>query len=302
MGSMNASLSGQKSLMQAILLGNARSSRSNLFVQAHQRLVERGVSIGEAHIANDARDTRRQVKRAIRAGRKLIIVAGGDGTLTQVVGAFAHTEVTLGVIPLGTGNSFARSLGIAPELETAVEAIVAGRCTRVDLGRVNRTYFANFSTLGLSADISGATSNQLKGAIGAAAYAVAGIRPLLTHRPFACRIRWGKNRLALRTHQVIVANGRFFGDMPILPEATIDDGELAVFTTSGTTTWDAAKTFLALFAGKQLELRDAHYFSAPKVTVKTSPQVALAIDGDVIGHTPARFSVARRALRVMVPA
>jgi diacylglycerol kinase (ATP) len=101
---------------------------------------------------------------------------------------------------------------------------------------------------------------------------------------------------------VIVANGRYFGDTPVLPDATIDDGELALFTTAGTSTWDAAKSFLALFAGKQLELRDAHYFSAPKIKITTSPQVALAIDGDVIGRTPARFSVAYRALRVMVPA
>jgi diacylglycerol kinase (ATP) len=298
---MNASLSGQKGDMQAILLGNARSSRSHLFVQAHQLLIERGIDVDEAHIAPDARETRRNVKRAIRAGRKLIIVAGGDGTLTQVVGALAHTDVTLGVIPVGTGNSFARSLGIAPELAPAVDAIAAGRCERVDLGRVNRTYFANFSTLGLSADIAGATPSNLKGAIGAAAYAVAGLRPLLVHRPFDCCIRWGKNRLDLRTHQVIVANGRYFGDTPILPEATIDDGELALFTTAGTSTWDVAKSFLALFAGKQVDLRDAHYFSAPKIKIKTSPHVALAIDGDVIGKTPARFSIARRALRVMVP-
>jgi YegS/Rv2252/BmrU family lipid kinase len=287
--------------MQAILLGNARAGRSHLFVQAHQLLIAGGVDIDEAHIAVDARETRRLAKRAIRAGRKLVIVAGGDGTLTQVVGAFAYTDATLGVMPVGTGNSFARSLGIAPELEAAVAAIAAGRCESVDLGRVNKTYFANFSTLGLSADISGVTPNNLKGAIGAAAYAVAGLRPLLTHRPFDCRIRWGKNRLNLRTHQVIVANGRFFGTTPILPEASIDDGELALFTSAGTSTWDVAKSFLALFAGKQTELRDAHYFSARKISIKTTPGVALAIDGDVIGRTPARFSVARRALRVMVP-
>jgi diacylglycerol kinase (ATP) len=294
--------SGQKGQMKAILLGNARSSRSHLFVRAHQLLIARGVEVDEAHIAPDARETCRHVKRAIRAGRKFIIVAGGDGTLTQVVGEFAHTDVTLGVMPVGTGNSFARSLGIAPEVDAAVDAIAAGKCERVDLGRVNKTYFANFSTLGLSADISGATPSKLKGAFGAAAYAMAGLRPLLTHRPFGCRIRWGKNRLDLKTHQVIVASGRFFGATPLLPNASIVDGELALFTTAGTSTWDVAKSFLALFAGKQIDLRDAHYFSAPSIKIKTSPRVALAIDGDVIGRTPARFSVARRALRVMVPA
>jgi diacylglycerol kinase (ATP) len=291
---------GENTRMQAILIGNARSSHSRLFMDAHARLVARGVAIDETHIAAHARDARRQVKRAIRAGSKLIIVGGGDGTMTQV-GAFAHTEATLGILPLGTGNSFARSLGIEPELDAAIETIVNGACERVDLGRVNDIYFANFSTLGLSAEISGATPERLKGALGAAAYAVAGLRPLLLHKPFACRIRWGKNRLDLRTHQIIVANGRFFGNTPILPDATIDDGELALFTTTGTSRWDVAKSFVAMFAGKQIDLRDAHYLSARKITIKTSPRVVLAIDGDIVGRTPARFSVARHALRVMVP-
>jgi diacylglycerol kinase (ATP) len=292
---------GSELRLPAVLIGNARSSHSRLFMQAHARLVARGVRIDEAHVAANARETRRYVKRAIRAGRTLIIVAGGDGTMTQVVGAFAHTDATLGVLPLGTGNSFARSLNIAPELEAAVDAIVDGACRRVDLGRVNGTYFANFSTLGLAADISAATPPKLKSAIGAAAYAVAGLRPLLTHRPFDCRIRWGKNRLDLRTHQVIVANGRFFGNTPIVSDATIDDGELALFTTAGTSAWDVARSFVAMVAGRQIDLRDAHYFSAPKITIKTAPRVTLAIDGDVIGRTPARFSVKPNALRVMVP-
>lgn len=287
--------------MQAVLIGNARSSNSRRFVEAQQQLLARGLSIDKTRLAANAKETLRYVKRAIRSGHKLVIVAGGDGTMTQIVGAFAHTEAILGVLPLGTGNSFARSLGIEPDIESAVRVIVDGRCNRVDLGIVNKTYFANFSTLGLSADISGATSSKLKGAIGTAAYAVAGIKPLLTHRPFDCRIRWGKNRLDLRTHQVIVANGRFFGSTPILPDATIEDGEFALFTTSGTTTWDVAKSFAAMFARRQVDLRDAHYFSAPKIAIRTSPRVALAIDGDVIGKTPARFRVAPRALRVMVP-
>lgn len=288
-------------MQRAILIGNARSSHSRLFMEAHARLIARGVAIDEAHVAADARAVRRSVKRAIRAGHELVIVGGGDGTMTQVVGALAHTAATLGVLPLGTGNSFARSLGIESDLDAAVAAIVDGTCKRVDLGRVNKQYFANFSTLGLSADISAATPSGLKSAIGAAAYAVAGIRPLLTHRPFRCRIRWGKNRLDLRTHQIVVANGRFFGTTAILPDATIDDGELALFTTTGTSTWDVAKSFVAMFAGKQIDLRDAHYFSAPKITITSSPRVALAIDGDVIGKTPARFSVDPQALRVMVP-
>ncbi len=301
MDALGAQCGAAPERQHALLVGNARSSHSRLFMQAHALLTARGILVDETHIAADARGVRRRVKRAIRAGCELVIVAGGDGTLTNVVGAFAYKNATLGIVPLGTGNSFARSLGIEPDLDAAVAAIAAGTCRRVDLGRVNKTYFANVATVGLFAEVSGATPRALKGALGVAAYAVAGVGPLLTHRPFTCRIRWQKNRLDLRTHQVIVANGRFFGDTPLLPDAAIDDGVLALFTTAGTSTWDAAKAFVALCAGNQVDLRNAHYFSAPKITVKTSPPVALAIDGDPIGRTPARFSIAPAALRVMVP-
>src|SRR5258708_16970807 len=145
--------------------------------------------------------------------------------MTSAVGRLAKSKTVMGVLPLGTGNSFALSLGIT-SLEVAVEAIAAGRNVGVDLGRVNGTYFANFATIGLSSTIARATPNRLKKMLGAAAYVLAGLLPGLRSRTFRCKVRADKATLAFNTFQVIVANGRYFGHTPLTPEASLTSGHL----------------------------------------------------------------------------
>lgn len=288
-------------MQKAVLIANADARHGEEIQEARKLLEARGVRIEVAHLVKGGKELCRCVDREISRGQKLIIVGGGDGSLTSVVGAFAHQKSVLGVLPLGTGNSFAQSLGIGTSIENAVDAIAHGKCARVDLGRVNGRYFANFATIGLSSEIAAATPNALKRIVGPVAYALSGVVPLLLHKPFHAVVRWPNKKLKMRTHQLIVANGRYYGNTPLLPDATLTDGKLAFFGTSGTTTWDIAFSFIALTFGKQTELGDAHAFSAKKFKIETKPRVRLSIDGEAIGKTPATFSVDRRALRVMVP-
>jgi YegS/Rv2252/BmrU family lipid kinase len=287
---------------RAVLIGNLRSRQtSELFSVARRLLTGRGVSIVEQHSVRGSASLRRSVRAAVRAGFELILVGGGDGTMTSIVGCLAHTRAVLGVLPFGTGNSFAQSLGIKPNVESAVDVIVDGRVEKVDLGIVNGTHFANFATIGLSSAIARNTPTWLKKVLGPAAYAVAGVGPMFRSGAFRATIRCGAQKIDIRTHQVIVANGRYYGTTPVLPDATIVDGTLSLFTTSGLTRWEVARMFVAFFRGEQTELADADYLSAPEITVKAKPKQYLDIDGEALGKTPARFSIDRRALRVMVP-
>lgn len=288
---------------RAVLIGNLRSrSTAKLFSAAHRLLIARGIEIVESHAVKNGADLRKRVAGAIADGHELVIVGGGDGSMTSVVGHFAHKDAVLGVLPLGTGNSFARSLGIAPTVESAVDAIVHGKVARVDLGLVNGRHFANFATVGLSSRIARATPDTLKKWLGPLAYVVAGIGPLLRSKAFRASIAWEHNKVKVRTHQLIVANGRYYGKTPVLPNATLTDGMLALFTTTGLSRWDVAKLFIAVARNRQTSLANAEYFSAPEISVKTKPDQPLDIDGEAFGATPARFSVDKRALRVMVPA
>ncbi|GAC1313855.1 MAG: diacylglycerol kinase [Vulcanimicrobiaceae bacterium] len=285
-----------------VIIGNLRSRRtSELYSKAIEALVARGITILESHTVGDGGDVVKRVSNAIADEHEYVIVAGGDGTMTSVVGAFAHARSVLGVLPLGTGNSFAQSLGMEPTMESAVESIVTGRVAEVDLGVVNGRHFANFATIGLSSTIARSTPNALKKVLGPLAYAVSGVAPLLRSSSFDAKVTWKKSDVTVRTHQLIVANGRYFGFTPILPDATIVDGELSLFTTSGCSRWEVARMFVAFHRGRQTMLADAEYFSAPAIDVDTTPAQYVDIDGEAFGKTPARFSIDSKALRVLVP-
>lgn len=268
----------------------------------HQLFHERGVRITELHVARDSRDVRRHVKRIANAGIGTVVVGGGDGTMAHAVDVLAHRSTVLGVLPLGTGNSFAQSLGIPDDhLEQAVEIIVRGKVGQVDLGRVNGTHFANFATIGLSSEIAGATSTAAKGILGRLAYGIAALKPLLTHRAFRARIRWPGGELRLRTQDIIIANGRYFGSTPIVPDATIDDDRLNLFVTDDPSRLGALRTYLAFGMHDQTKLRDAHAVTAKRFTIRTRARQEISIDGSLLEKTPARFRVVPRALRVYVP-
>jgi YegS/Rv2252/BmrU family lipid kinase len=289
--------------VQATLILNMRSSRTAHHVgDLREQLAARGVEIDTFEVIDDNAQVERRVKRAAKRGASLIIVGGGDGTMTLAVNALAHRDAALGVIPLGTGNSFARTLGIGDDIGAALDVIAAGRIARVDLGIVNKRYFANFATIGLSAEIAESTSHDLKGVIGAAAYAVAGIKPFLTHRPFRAKIRWDDGDMRITAQQMVIASGRFFGHQPVTPAASITSGKLAFFTTTGVSHVDIARMYIAFGLGLQMRLPDAQTFSAKRIVIRTKAKQPINVDGNPAGLTPARFSVAHRALRVLVPA
>lgn len=286
----------------AVLVANrgARQTAAE-FARARAMLEARGVRLSMTHVVETHKDLCRFVRRAVKNRTELIIVAGGDGTMTSAAGQLAKSTSVLGVLPLGTGNSFALSLGLT-DLETAVDAIAKGRVAAVDLGRVNGTYFANFATIGLSSTIGNVTPNRLKKIVGAAAYILAGLIPALRSHPFRCRVRVAKQKIEFPTYQVIVANGRYFGHTPLTPDASLKSGHLTFYSTTDTTIVDAAKTYAALLTDRQSLLPNAHILEATKLEVRARPKQAIAIDGEPCGTTPAKFSVVPGALRVMVPA
>jgi YegS/Rv2252/BmrU family lipid kinase len=285
-----------------VLVANSGARQTaESFAKARAMLVERGVRLTMTHVVDNHKDLCRYVRRAVKSGAPLVIVAGGDGTMAAAAGQLAKSKSVLGVLPLGTGNSFALSLGIT-DLETAIGAIVAGREVTVDLGNVNGTYFANFATIGLSSTIARATPNGLKKIVGAAAYVLAGLLPALRSRPFRCKVRTGKQKLAFQTYQVIVANGRYFGHTPLTPDASLNSGRLTFYSTTDATIVDAANTYASLLLDRQALLANAHVFDATELRVRTHPAQAIAIDGEQCGKTPATFKVVPGALRVMVPA
>jgi YegS/Rv2252/BmrU family lipid kinase len=287
--------------MRATLIINSHSGRSTRnAAELPGLLAERDVELDAFCSVETEDELRRSVKRAVKSGARFVIVGGGDGSMTSAVDVLAKRDVVLGVLPLGTGNSFARTLGLDDDLDKALDAIGTGRVECVDLGLVNGTYFANFATVGLSAEIAETTPHALKRAIGAAAYIIGGLLPFAKSQPFRAKIAWDDEKKTLETRQIVIASGRFFGHQPIAPEATAVDHRLAFFTTTGVSHAEIVRMYLALGLGMQDSLPDAIAFSAHKIRLKTKPKQKISVDGNPLGETPAKFSVVPRALHVIV--
>lgn len=286
---------------EVVLIGRMKSRRgSEAFKVTRERLEAQGVTILKAYAVTKKSDLLRRVRRAIQSTNGLIVVCGGDGTLSASVGEFAKTKAVLGVIPAGTGNSFALGLGI-DSIDTAIQTILSGKVARIDLGRINGKYFADIAMIGLGALIAENTSTSIKQMIGPMAYAVSALVPALSSPPFELRVTHGHKSTRFRTHQAIVAAGRYFGHTPITPDARLTDGALHFFAARDAQGFDIVKTYIALLTGKQTSLDRTHYFSAKKMSIQAKPTQRITLDGSSFGKTPARLSIVRRALRVVVP-
>ena len=139
------------------------------------------------------------------------IVGGGDGTLSAAVKHVAHRDVALGVLPLGTTNNFARSLGLPLDLAGAIRVFRTGKVADIDLGMAGDRPFANLASFGVSVEVAGKVKPWLKRVLGRAAYPLTALTILPGHRPFRAYITVDGRRHELLTHQLNIANGRFHG-------------------------------------------------------------------------------------------
>jgi YegS/Rv2252/BmrU family lipid kinase len=255
----------------------------------------------EPYLVRNPAYLRRTVARAISTGYHFIIVGGGDGTISSVCGLFAQRGIVLGVLPLGTGNSFARSLEIPLTLAGAVHVLVHGKVAAVDLGRVGEQHFANVVDIGLSAEMAWYTTGKLKRLLGILAYPLIGIQLGWRHRPFIARLTIDGVTREYCTHEIIVANGRYYGNMILTDGASVESRHLVIYTMEAVTHWQLARIWLRLLLHRYAPLGAMAHLTADDVLVETDPPQYLDIDGEAATRTPTRFSVDPSALYVMVP-
>src|SRR5262245_51931988 len=179
------------------------------FFQAVDKLTKRGIDITASYPVRHTDRLPAIMKEAIRREGSLVIVGGGDGTISSVVDYFAYQDVVLGILPLGTGNSFARTLGIPLTLEGAVDVIANGKVADIDLGKIDNDYFANMASIGFSADVAHSSSNTLKKFLGPLAYLFVAVGQFFRHQSFACTFQTANEKHVIKTHQVLIANGSF---------------------------------------------------------------------------------------------
>lgn len=288
----------------SVLIVNAQARHgATAFRQAWTELERQGVHVGAARLILDPARIPGAVRLAVDQGARLIVVGAGDGTISSVAGLLANTDVSLGIIPLGTGNDFARALGIPMGLAGACRVIAEGRSVCVDLGRFDTGYFVNEASVGFSGWVVGRVSAGLKRYLGLTAYGLVSLWEIGRFAPFRASIQANGLRLDLTTFVVVVANGPYAaGGYLLAPEATVVDHTLHVCVPTFTSLGARLRFGLALHRGTHLALPGVRSFTAERVRIDAEPIQKVEADGEITQVTPVDARVVPGALRVVVPA
>lgn len=229
-----------------------------------------------------------------------LIVASGDGTISDVVDHLVDSRIALGIVPLGTTNNFARSLGLPLDITESIRVIKKGTIKNVDLGRIDNDHFSNVAGIGLSAQIAKNVTNKQKRRYGRFAYLMTGLDILSRHKPFFVTVadKDGELQLHFETHQVIIANGRFHAGKEIAVDARLDSRELIIFKLGGKSRLSMAWHMADFYFGKRRNIYHSSYLIGKDLHISTSTPQPVELDGEVKLTTPISVQVNSRAIRV----
>jgi YegS/Rv2252/BmrU family lipid kinase len=286
---------------QAVLVVNPGSRSGDDLVTGAAALLEaRGLRLTGLHVV--AGDAGAAVDAALADDPDLLVLASGDGTLSQVVGRLAHRDTVLGIVPTGTTNNFARTLGIPMTVDGALDVLAGGRVSDVDLGTLDGQHFANVAALGISVSIARSVPDRLKRVLGRGAYALEGLRCLVQHRAIEVTVETDQGEFSYGTHELIVANGRFHAGTLIAPDVSADDDHLVVFHLGDRSRLALLRSLVLFALHRPRTLREGNFVRVRRARITATPPQELEVDGELRGRTPVEFGVDRAALKVLVPA
>ncbi|MFA6311456.1 MAG: diacylglycerol kinase family protein [Sterolibacterium sp.] len=252
------------------------------------------------------------VSEAIVRGCRRILVAGGDGSLSEAVNgiftqqAVAPDQVTLALLPIGTGNDWARGRGIPHDYASALRLIAAGNALHHDVGIIDfaadgvsgtRRYFVNVAGTGFDA---GVIERMPSRKLGRIAYLVGLLRELASYRPLSLRLKIGTQPVDAEAFVFFACIGRYCGGgMQVAPPARCDDGlfELTLVRYLGRI--ELLLNLRRLFDGSLAEHPKVSTWQSATVEIDAPHGAAIEADGELVGHAPARLKILPKALRII---
>ncbi|MDQ3144138.1 MAG: diacylglycerol kinase [Pseudomonadota bacterium] len=271
------------------------------FEEVRDKLIAAGIELIESHAVHEPEEMDATVKEAI-AKAPMVILGGGDGSLSTNVDFFMGEDTVFAVIPLGTANSFAGSLGVPKDIDSAIAVIADGERKRIDLGCIDGDFFVNAAAIGLSPLIAETVPHNLKKYLGKLGYLIWAARIAIKFRPFRMSIEHDDGRIEkVWATEARIANGSHHGGVELVESQTIDSGEIVIQAVTGTSLWGLAWSWFATL----FKLKSRHgttcEFRGRKMILKTRPRLKISIDGEIAAKTPVTVSVARGAIEVAAP-
>jgi YegS/Rv2252/BmrU family lipid kinase len=263
------------------------------------------------------RDAERLAREAVRSGVERLLVAGGDGTLSEVatglLGAGLGDYARIGILPFGTGGDYAKTLGLPRDVDRAIACIAEGKLRRVDASRVTLrddsgldriVYGLNITSLGISALVVTLTERAPTFLGGSGAFLLGTLRAILRHRSLAVTLR--VDGVTVHDGPLILAtaaNGRYFGGgMLVAPQAHCDDGRLDAVVVAGLSKPQLLAKLALIYRGSHLRDPAVKLHRGRVVEAQGSPSVRVEVDGEALGSLPVRIEVLEGALSLYAPA
>jgi lipid kinase YegS len=286
--------------VQLILNGKAAGNDALKTAIARQQAVGHAIEVRVTSGKGDAR------RFASETGEvDLLIAAGGDGTLNEVVHGLMDLSTAarpaVGVVPLGTANDFATGCGIPRDAEQALALCMEGKATPIDVGKANEHWFLNAASIGFGAEITATTPPELKHLLGPAAYAVMGAILSMNVHHYRGRLTMPDREITGSGPVAIVGNGRQAGGgLEVTPRARVDDGLLDVLTVR-----DIPALALLTAARELQELSPdgeyINYWQTPWAEVQTAEAIPVNLDGEPMQFLNVRYEAVPSAIRLIVP-
>ena len=273
---------------------NARSEKSRDLADTLREIAPDA----ELRMTTRAGDAQRLAADAAREGFRIVVAAGGDGTVNEVVNGLAGTGAALGVLPLGTMNVFAKEHALPEKLDEGWAVIRAGNIREIDLLAANNVHFIQLAGVGFDAQVVKETTWESKKNLGPLSYLISAAQVAGRKAP---KISVEAGGRISEGSFVLIGNGRYYGAKLVLfPKARVDDRMLDVLIFKNTGYFDLAKYLAGVLLGRHTGMKGVEYFQVAEATVRAEQEVPVEVDGELSGALPVTFRVAG-TLRVCLP-
>lgn len=289
-------------MQYALLIINpsSRSGQAEALEEAMQLLQSSGFEVtvceseSESHMVSLIEEYERE--------DGIVIIAGGDGTISSALEALHNHQRTLAIFPMGTANDFARSIGVPEDLLAAAQVIVDGKREQISLGRVNhKHFFINVAHVGLGVDVTRELSSDSKKFFGVFAYLGAFLRAIKQNKSFKVQIKTDDWHVSTKVIHLAIGNGRFYGGGNIVDQrSTLLEGELNLFFIKPQPWWQLLLLGPSLRKGALDTTDRIVRRTSNKFTIQTSKPKQLEADGEFKTTTPAEFEVIPNAIEAIV--
>jgi diacylglycerol kinase (ATP) len=280
--------------------GSGRYSRGRTLAMAKEYLSRAG-NVVDAEVTSRPGCGIEAARRAAGQRYDIVVACGGDGTLREVVSGLVGSGVTMGIIPLGTGNVFATDLGIPKNPMKACRTILEGNVRRIDIGRCGENHFILSAGVGFDSEVIAETDLDLKSKVKNLAYIYAGVKHAVKFKPKEYLVEADGFSRKINAIAIALCNSYSYGGYRLKRGISITDGLFDVCVIKGRSRLDPLKVALSVIYRRGVPRRNLSTFKARYVKITSRQEGIVHNDGDVVGKLPLDFEVLEKGFPVIVP-